>query len=88
MLLAAVVWALAACVLPWVVRGRWLALDALLAAAWASALVAATAAVGGLLGTAVPHPRPLGAVFGGVLAALIALLGAGLRGRAGAPANP
>ena len=37
-LLYAAVWALAALLLPWLVRGRWLALDVVAASAWAAAL--------------------------------------------------
>ena len=43
-LLTAAVWAAAATLLPWIVRGRWLALDVVAASAWAAALGAATAA--------------------------------------------
>jgi hypothetical protein len=77
-LLYALVWALAAAPLPWLVRGRRLVPDAVLAAAWAAALAAATAAVAQSL--AAPEPRGLaaGAVAAGALAvALPRLLGRG-----------
>ena len=70
-LLIVPVWAAAATLLPWIVRGRWLALDVIAASAWAAALGATTAtltprppaelvlasAVAGILGVAVPHLR-------------------------------
>jgi hypothetical protein len=65
----ALVWAAAAVVLPWLVRGRHLAVDFVLASAWAAGLLAATysslAAVHGSLSGA-PVPR-------GVLGAVAAL---------------
>ena len=73
-LLYAAVWALAALVLPWLVRGRWLAADLVGACAWAAATAAATAAVARLDGA--PEPRGLvaGAVVAGALAVAIPLL--------------
>jgi hypothetical protein len=69
----AVVWAGAAVILPWMVRGRAPAMDFVLASAWASGLVAATYAslrmAGGSLGDATLH----NAVLGGVAAFAIAL---------------
>jgi serine/threonine protein kinase len=69
----ALVWAAAAAILPWVVRGRTPALDFVVASAWASGLVAATyaslRAAGGSLGDATLH----NAVLGGVLAFALAL---------------
>ena len=53
-LLLAAVWAVAATLLPWIVRGRWLALDVVAASAWAAALGAATAAVA----EAITAPEP------------------------------
>ena len=44
-LLYLAVWAAAAALLPWIVRGRWLALDLVAASVWAAALGACTAAV-------------------------------------------
>jgi eukaryotic-like serine/threonine-protein kinase len=63
-LLYPAIWAVAAAVLPWLVRGRHLAVDVIAAAAWAATLGAATAA------TAPPEPRGLvaGAVAAGALA--------------------
>ena len=67
-LLYAAVWALAALVLPWLVRGRWLALDVVAAATWAAALGAGGAAVADLNTAPEPRGLVLGAVVAGVLA--------------------
>ena len=60
------VWAIAAAILPWVVRGRSAAIDFVLASAWASGLVAATYAslrmVHGSLASATLHNAVLGGV--------------------------
>jgi hypothetical protein len=64
-----VVWALAAVVLPWIVRGRWLGTDLLAAAAWATGLALATEA----LATWIAQPEPRGLVVGAVAAAALAL---------------
>jgi eukaryotic-like serine/threonine-protein kinase len=66
--LYALLWGAAAAVLPWLVRGRWLSLDLVGAAVWASALGAATAAVAQSLGA----PAPRGLVAGAVLAGMLA----------------
>ena len=70
----AAVWAIAAAVLPLVVRGRSITLDLVRAVAWAGLLTAATpAAIVALRGTdSVPAIR--GAVLGGAAAAILALL--------------
>ncbi|HWC86562.1 MAG TPA: hypothetical protein VG388_08485, partial [Solirubrobacteraceae bacterium] len=84
----AVVWAAAAAILPWLVRGRSLAVDLVLASAWAAGLVATTHAVlrtvhGSLAPATVDH-----AVLGGVAAFMIALAPTAVRtcfaGRPGA----
>jgi hypothetical protein len=67
-LLYAAVWALAALVLPWLVRGRWLALDIVAATVWAGALGASTAATAGLIGAPEPRGLVLGAAIAGILA--------------------
>lgn len=69
-LLYAALWAAAALVLPWLVRGRWLALDFVVASTWAAGLGAATAAVAEAAGS----PEPPGLVPGAVLAGTIALV--------------
>jgi hypothetical protein len=69
----AVVWAGAAVILPWLVRGRSLAVDFVVGSAWAAGMVAATyaalRAVHGSLGGAGVHH----AVLGGVAALALAL---------------
>jgi hypothetical protein len=62
------VWALGAAVLPWLVRGRSLAFDAVTATAWSAGLASATAAVATWLDLAEPRGLVAGAVAGGVLA--------------------
>jgi hypothetical protein len=69
----AAVWALFAAVLPFAVRGRWLAFDLMGAALWAVGLIAAHVALGDLLAADVALEQARGAVAGGVAAALIAL---------------
>jgi hypothetical protein len=64
----ALIWAAAAAVMPWLVRGRWLTLDVMGAAAWATALGAATAAVAQSL----PAPAPRGLIAGAVVAGMVA----------------
>ncbi|MGI9184558.1 MAG: protein kinase domain-containing protein [Solirubrobacteraceae bacterium] len=69
----AVVWAVAAAVLPWLVRGRSLPLDLIRAVVWAATLVSATpAAIAAVHGSG-GVPAVPGAVLGGVLAVIVAL---------------
>jgi eukaryotic-like serine/threonine-protein kinase len=68
-LIYAAVWAIAALILPWLVRGRWLALDLVAASAWAAALGAGTAAAA----QAIAAPEPPGLVLATVVAGLIAV---------------
>jgi hypothetical protein len=75
-LLYAAVWALAALVLPWLVRGRWLSLDIVAACAWAAALGASTAATAEFIG----GPEPRGVVLGAAMAGLLAVGVPHLRG--------
>ena len=70
----AVIWAVAAVVLPWLVHGRSLAADAVGGAAWAAGVCAATVALGEWLGRRVAEPEPRGAVVGAVVAAALAVL--------------
>jgi eukaryotic-like serine/threonine-protein kinase len=81
-LVPAVAFAVFAAVLPVLVRGRFLALDLVAAAAWAAGLVAALAALGDLLAatTALDHAR--GAVAGALLGALVAVTAAAVVPRA------
>jgi hypothetical protein len=66
----AAVWAAFAVVLPLVVRGRFLALDLIGAAAWAAGLVAAHFALGDLLASTTSLDEARGAVAGAVLGAV------------------
>jgi hypothetical protein len=67
-LLLAPLWAAAALVLPWLVRGRSLALDVVGATAWAAGLASATAAVATNVGLAEPRGLAAGAIAAGVAA--------------------
>jgi hypothetical protein len=66
-----VVWAAAAVVLPWLVRGRHLALDVVAATMWAAGLGSATVALAQWLAV-----EPRGAVPGAVVAGVAAVAGA------------
>ncbi|HTQ68541.1 MAG TPA: serine/threonine-protein kinase [Solirubrobacteraceae bacterium] len=80
-LLGALLWAGAAMVLPWIVRGREPLLDAIAAGLWALALLLAQPLLdAGLVAGA--HPQPRGAVLGALLGACVALAGRALRGPA------
>jgi hypothetical protein len=72
-LLLAAIWAGAALVLPWLVRGRSLASDVVAATAWAAGTAAATVALGGWLGDRVADGTPRGAVAGAVVAGALAV---------------
>jgi hypothetical protein len=65
----AAVWAAAALVLPWLVRGRYAGADFVGASAWAAGLASATGAVAEWAGAEVPR----GLVAGGIAAAALAL---------------
>jgi eukaryotic-like serine/threonine-protein kinase len=69
-LLLAPLWALAAAVLPWLVRGRSVAADIVGASVWSAGLASATAAVAGWAGLAEPRGLAAGAVVAGVLAVI------------------
>ena len=71
-LLYVALWAGAALVLPWLVRGRWLAADLVGASAWAGALGAATVAIADSIGGPEPRHVVAGAVAAGVIAPLAA----------------
>ena len=70
------VWAVAAAVLPWLVRGRNLGVDVVVASMWAAGLGSATAALVPWLADAVPVSEPRGLVAGAVLAGVAAVAGA------------
>jgi hypothetical protein len=90
----AVVWAAGAVLLALLVRGRWLAVDLLGAAACAAALIAAHVALGDALAAELALDHARGAVAGSIAAALIVLatfhLAAGreLRGGSGLARRP
>ena len=67
----AAVWALAALVLPWLVRGRYAGIDFVAASAWAAGLGAGTAAVAEWAGAEPPRGLVAGAVAAGALAWLL-----------------
>ena len=79
-LLGALLWALAAAVLPLVVRGRSAALDVVAATFWSAAIVAAAPMLdrGAVLGGA--HASPRGAIVGAVFGAVLAVAARALRG--------
>ena len=68
------VWAAAALVLPWLVRGRSLALDVVMATAWSAALASATAGLVPWLGKAVEAQAPRGLVAGAIVAGIVAVV--------------
>src|SRR4051794_35048320 len=65
------VFAVATAILPWLVRGRSLAPDVVLAAAWAGALGSAIAAVAQSIGAPEPRGLAAGAALAGVLAVVL-----------------
>ena len=73
MILTLAAWAVLAAVLPYALRGRWLAADLAAAAAWSVALMASMAAVGDLLAGTAALEQARGAVAGAVLGALVAV---------------
>ena len=79
-LAGALLWGLAAAVLPLIVRGRSAALDLIAAAVWTAGLAVAASRVDSGLGSALAHPSPRGAVLGAVLGAMIAIAARALRG--------
>ncbi|MBA3409032.1 MAG: hypothetical protein H0U06_13440, partial [Solirubrobacterales bacterium] len=70
----ALIWALAALMAPWAVRGRSLRYDVVRAAGWAAALAAATITLGEALGDRVAQTTPYGLVPGALAAAALALV--------------
>jgi hypothetical protein len=72
-LLLGVVWAVAALVLPWLVRGRSLASDVVAASAWSAGTAASAIALGEALGERVGQAAPHGLAPGAVVAAALAV---------------
>ena len=72
-LLLAAIWAGAALVLPWLIRGRSLNADIVMATAWSAGTAAATIALGEALGARVAQNAPHGLAPGAVAAAALAI---------------
>jgi eukaryotic-like serine/threonine-protein kinase len=81
-LLGAALWAGAAVVLPWIVRGRRMALDVVGATVWAAALASATPVLDSGLSAHVLHPTPRGALLGAIAGGIFAVAARALRGPA------
>jgi hypothetical protein len=79
-LLGASLWAAGAVGLPWLVRGRSAARDAVAATAWSAALVAAAPALDSGLSAHAVHASPRGAILGAVFGGALAVAGRALRG--------
>jgi eukaryotic-like serine/threonine-protein kinase len=80
LLVGAAVWALAAMILPWIVRGRSAALDVAAAVGWTVALLAATPLIERTLLSHASQPSPRGALIGAVLGCALAVGARALRG--------
>ena len=78
--IGAIVWAIAAAVLPWIVRGRNAALDVVAAVAWTVALLAAVPLLERALLAHAREPSPRGALLGAVLGCAVAVCARALRG--------
>jgi hypothetical protein len=70
-LLYALLWAVAAAILPWIVRGRYVTFDVVGACAWAAALGASTVALADAIGVAEPRHAVVASVIAGALAVTI-----------------
>jgi hypothetical protein len=81
-LLGAALWAVAAVVLPWIVRGRRVALDVVGATVWAAAIATCAPALDSGVSAHVLHPAPRGAVLGAIAGGVFALAARALRGPA------
>jgi eukaryotic-like serine/threonine-protein kinase len=79
-LCGAAVWALAATLLPWVVRGRSAVLDVVAAIAWSAALLLAFSPRYMGLSTHIVPITPHGAAFGALLGGVLAVAARALRG--------
>ena len=67
-------WAVAAAILPWLVRGRSAALDLVAATVWAAGIAVGAGMIGQALGPGVvPQPDPRGAALSAASAVLIAV---------------
>jgi serine/threonine protein kinase len=79
-LLGALLWASAAMLLPWIVRGRRAALDVVAATVWSAALVAGAPALDSGLSAHAVHLSPHGAVLGAIGGGVLAVAARALRG--------
>jgi eukaryotic-like serine/threonine-protein kinase len=79
-LLGAVLWAGAAVLLPWIVRGRSAALDVLAATVWSATLAAAAPALDSGLPAHAIDPSPRGAVLAAIVGGVLAVAARALRG--------
>jgi hypothetical protein len=80
LLIGAALWAAAAAVLPWIVRGRSAAMDVLAAIAWTVALLAGPPLLErGLLGAST-QPSPRGALLGATFGCVLAICARAVRG--------
>jgi eukaryotic-like serine/threonine-protein kinase len=79
-LLGAALWAAAALLLPWLVRGRSAALDVVAATIWTAALIAAEPLLDHGLPLAPGQSAPRGALLAGILAGALAVAARALRG--------
>jgi hypothetical protein len=80
-LACAALWAGAAAILPWLVRGRSAALDLVAATLWAAGLAAAAGAIGRALGPGVvPQPDSRGTALAAAAGVLIAVAARAVRG--------
>ena len=84
----AVVWAGFAVVLPLLVRGRFLVLDAIAAGGWAAALAAVLAGMSDLMAASTVLDQPRGAIAGALTAAVVAVAAAQVAPAGPAPVRP
>ncbi len=80
LLLGATVWALAAAILPWLVRGHNAALDVIVALIWTTALLAATPLLDRALLAHASQQSPHGALLGAGVGCALAVCARALRG--------
>ena len=79
-LLGATLWAAAATVLPWVVRGRSAAFDVVAATMWSAAVAASAPLLDSGLSAHTAHPSPRGSILGAALGGALAVVARALRG--------
>jgi hypothetical protein len=79
-LLGAALWGAGAVCLPWIMRGRRVALDVVAVTTWSAGLAAAAPMLDRGISSATAHPSPRGAVLGAVLGAVFAVVARAMRG--------